>query len=180
MTDQKTNITAFTDGGCRPNPGAGGYGGVIINTDTKERLGELRGHVLEMTTNNRMELLAAIRAVKWFIETYPEGDRGRFIVSTDSKYVSNGIELWIHDWKVNGWRTASKKPVKNVDLWKELDALRAVCDVKWDWAKGHSDNPFNDEADRIAGEEAEKAAKIIGKGPQKARCIFPDDDGGAG
>lgn len=166
MTNQKINITAFTDGACKGNPGAGGFGVVLRDTDTRERLGELRGRDPE-TTNNRMELLAAIRALEWFKATYPEEQRGLLTIRTDSEYVTKNAEERLPGWKKNGWRTADKKPVKNQDLWMHLDGLLASCMVKFQWVKGHAGDPDNEEAHRIASEEAEKA-----------QCAFPDDDDG--
>lgn len=130
----------FTDGACLGNPGPGGWGAVVRDggTDT-----DLSGGESE-TTNNRMEMLAAIVA----LETIPETSSVR--LHTDSKYVKDGITQWIANWKRNGWRTANRKPVKNIDLWQRLDAAVARHDVSWHWIKGHSGHPENERADALA------------------------------
>ncbi len=133
-------VEIFTDGACRGNPGPGGWG-ALMRFKGKER--QLYGGEPE-TTNNRMELKAVIKALEEL--TRPAEVR----VTTDSQYVKKGITEWIHNWKRNGWRTAAKKPVKNSDLWRELDALVARHDVAWDWVKGHSGHPENDLADDLA------------------------------
>lgn len=130
----------FTDGACRGNPGPGGWG-VILRSGQTER--ELWGGEAA-TTNNRMELTAVIRAL---------GALKRPVVArvhTDSRYVIDGIENWIHGWKRNGWRTADKRPVKNVELWQELDHLRARHELQWIWVKGHAGHPENERADALA------------------------------
>jgi len=133
-------VEIFTDGACRGNPGPGGWG-VLMRFKGKER--QLYGGERE-TTNNRMELKAVIKALEEL--TRPAEVR----VTTDSQYVKKGITEWIHNWKRNGWRTAAKKPVKNSDLWRELDELVALHDVAWDWIKGHSGHPENELADDLA------------------------------
>jgi ribonuclease HI len=132
--------TAFTDGACSGNPGPGGYG-AVLRDGGRER--ELKGYA-PATTNNRMELLGAIRA----LEALP-GPR-RVALTTDSKYVRDGITRWITAWKANGWRTAAKKPVANRDLWQQLDAAAARHKVDWHWVEGHSGHPENERADRLA------------------------------
>ena len=133
-------ITIYTDGACSGNPGIGGWGAVIIK---EKKITHLSGG-LDETTNNQMELTAAIKALEYFKE--PE----KISIHTDSKYVMNGIESWINNWKKNGWKTASKKPVKNVDLWKILDELAAKHDITWHWVKGHAGNVDNERADELA------------------------------
>jgi len=138
---------AFTDGACSGNPGPGGWGVLLQARDgdtiLKER--DLKGGEAE-TTNNRMELLAAINA----LETL--GKATAITVVTDSAYVKNGVTSWIHGWKRNGWRTAAKKPVKNADLWQRLDEAQARHSVTWQWVKGHAGHPENERADELAHE----------------------------
>ncbi|MFZ5964099.1 ribonuclease HI [Thalassococcus sp. BH17M4-6] len=138
-------LFAYTDGACSGNPGPGGWGVLMLAMDgdtvVKER--ELSGGEGE-TTNNRMELLAAIHALEAL------GRPSRITVVTDSAYVKNGVTGWIHGWKRNGWKTASKKSVKNVELWQRLDAAQAQHDVIWEWVKGHAGHPENERADELA------------------------------
>ena len=141
-------IDAYTDGACLGNPGPGGWG-VLLRADGVER--ELSGGEAA-TTNNRMELMAAIAA----LESVAAGSRVR--VHTDSTYVKNGISEWIARWKKNGWRTAAKKPVANVDLWRRLEAAVAGHDVSWHWIRGHDGHPENERADALAGAAARAAA----------------------
>jgi ribonuclease HI len=138
MSEQVVDI--FSDGACRGNPGPGGWG-ALLRYNEKEK--ELWGGEAA-TTNNRMELTAVIRA----LEALKRPSRAR--VFTDSQYVQKGISQWVHDWKRRDWRTADKKPVKNVDLWKRLDELAALHDVEWHWVKGHAGHPENERADRLA------------------------------
>lgn len=138
-------LKAFTDGACSGNPGPGGWGVVLqaisAGEIVKER--ELSGGAGE-TTNNQMELMAAISA----LETL---DRASTItVVTDSSYVKDGVSTWIHGWKRNGWKTAAKRPVKNVELWQRLDAAQARHNVTWEWVKGHAGHPENERADALA------------------------------
>jgi ribonuclease HI len=133
-------VEIFTDGACRGNPGPGGWG-VVMRFKGKEK--QLYGGEKE-TTNNRMELKAVIMAMEQLTRT------AAVRVTTDSKYVKQGITEWIHNWKRNGWRTSAKKPVKNSDLWRELDELVSEHDVVWDWVKGHSGHPDNELADTLA------------------------------
>ncbi len=138
-------LFAFTDGACSGNPGPGGWGALLVAKDGDQvlRERELSGGEAE-TTNNRMELLAAIKA----LETL---DRASEItVVTDSAYVKNGVTGWIYGWKKNGWRTAAKKPVKNEDLWRRLDDAQAKHRVTWEWVKGHAGHPENERADALA------------------------------
>ena len=129
-----------TDGACRGNPGPGGWGVLIEYGELSKQL--YGGDV--STTNNKMELTAAIMALKEIKEPC------EIILYTDSKYVLQGIEEWIHNWKKRGWRGANKKPVKNIELWKELDELRDKHNIKWNWVKGHSGDPGNETADMLA------------------------------
>ena len=133
-------VEVFTDGACRGNPGPGGWG-VILRYEGRER--ELHGGELE-TTNNRMELTAAIEALKALNKP------SRVDVYTDSTYVRDGITKWLARWQVRGWRTAAKKPVKNQDLWMELADLAERHDVSWHWVKGHAGHPGNERADELA------------------------------
>lgn len=142
-------VDIFTDGACRGNPGPGGWG-AVMRFRGKEK--QLYGGDQE-TTNNRMELQAVIVALEQL--TRPAAVR----VTTDSKYVKQGITEWIHNWKRNGWRTAAKKPVKNSDLWQELDELAAKHDVVWDWVKGHSGHPDNELADALANRGIDELAQ---------------------
>ena len=144
-------IIIHTDGGCRGNPGVGGWGVVIEYTDKSNKAHKktLKGGEKE-TTNNRMELTAAIKALsaikqKCKVELY-----------TDSKYVQQGISQWIASWKLKGWKNAAKKPVKNKDLWVILDELVQKHEVSWHWVKGHSGHAGNDEADQLANEAMDK------------------------
>jgi len=135
-------VHIFTDGACSGNPGPGGYG-ALLRAGGRDR--ELIGYS-PATTNNRMELLAAIRGLEAL-----NGAR-RVVVTTDSKYVRDGITSWIHNWKRNGWRTAAKKPVKNADLWQALDKQRELHQVTFKWVEGHAGHPENEHADRLARE----------------------------
>ncbi|MGB0323581.1 MAG: ribonuclease HI [Luminiphilus sp.] len=133
-------VEVFTDGGCRGNPGPGGWG-AVLRFGGHER--ELRGSE-ENTTNNRMELLAAISALEAMTEPC------KVVLTTDSTYVKDGITRWIRNWKANGWKTAAKKPVKNKDLWERLDAECLRHQVDWRWVKGHAGHPENERADGLA------------------------------
>jgi len=133
-------VEIFTDGACKGNPGTGGWG-ALLRTKGKER--ELFGGDA-LTTNNRMELLAAISALEALTR------RCRVRLHTDSKYVQQGISEWIHGWKRRGWKTADKQPVKNDDLWRRLDALAVQHDVEWVWVKGHAGHDGNERADELA------------------------------
>ena len=131
----------YTDGACSGNPGPGGWGAVILDQDNKQK--NISGSE-KNTTNNRMELLAAIMSLKK-IKTNSE-----VVIFTDSTYVKNGITEWMKNWKKNGWKNSSKKPVKNKDLWEKLDKLCEANSVSWKWVKGHSTNEFNNLADELA------------------------------
>ena len=138
-----TRIFAYTDGACSGNPGPGGWGAIL----------EWNGHRKELkggepdTTKNRMEMLAAIRA----LEAIRKSDRSVILI-TDSVYLRDGITKWIHGWKRRGWKTADKKPVKNVDLWQALETLTAQHTIEWRWVKGHAGDPGNERADELARE----------------------------
>jgi len=133
-------IVIYTDGACSGNPGPGGWG-AILRAGEHEK--ELSGGEDE-TTNNRMELMAAIAALEELKKPAP------IDLFTDSTYVRDGIMKWIHNWKRNGWKTAAKKPVKNVDLWKRLEAAMERHDIEWHWVKGHNGHPDNERADELA------------------------------
>ena len=139
------DLYAYTDGACSGNPGPGGWGCLLIaregETVVKER--ELKGGAAR-TTNNQMELLAAISALESLSK------RSAITIVTDSSYVKDGITSWIHGWKKRGWKTAAKKPVKNEELWKRLDAATQSHDVRWEWVKGHAGHPENERADELA------------------------------
>ncbi|WP_246842923.1 ribonuclease HI [Allokutzneria sp. NRRL B-24872] len=134
-------VEIYTDGACSGNPGPGGWG-AVLRYGTHER--ELHGGDAGPTTNNRMELTAPIKALGCL--TRPS----QVHIYTDSTYVRNGILSWLANWKRNGWMTSSREPVKNADLWRELDAAVSQHDVEWHWVKGHSGHPDNDRADRLA------------------------------
>jgi ribonuclease HI len=133
-------VEIYTDGACRGNPGPGGWGALLIAGKHRKSLygGE------HETTNNRMELTAAIEALNAL-----KGKR-RVVLHTDSKYVKEGIESWMPNWKARGWKTANRKPVKNQDLWQALDEAVGRHDLSWQWVKGHTGNPGNEEADALA------------------------------
>lgn len=133
-------VEIYSDGACRGNPGPGGWG-ALLRANGAEK--ELYGGEAE-TTNNRMELMAAIRA----LEALKRPSQVKLY--TDSIYVMKGITTWIHDWKRKGWRTADKKPVKNEDLWRRLDELAAKHEIEWHWVKGHAGHPENERADALA------------------------------
>ncbi|HEY5721767.1 MAG TPA: ribonuclease HI [Allosphingosinicella sp.] len=144
-----SKVEIFTDGACKGNPGPGGWGAVIRSG---EREKEISGGEA-LTTNNRMELLAAIRALEALKRPC------EVTLHTDSVYVRDGITKWIHGWRRNGWRTADRKPVKNAELWQELVEAAARHTVDWRWVKGHSGHPENDRADALACAEAMKFAR---------------------
>lgn len=133
-------VEMYTDGACRGNPGPGGWGVLLRYGDAEKELygGEAN------TTNNRMELTAVIRGLQALSRSV------EVTVVTDSEYVKNGMQQWIQGWKRNGWKTAAKKPVKNVDLWQQLDQLVAQHKVQWQWVRGHSGHEENERADELA------------------------------
>ena len=133
-------IKIYTDGSCIENPGKGGWAAIILNDGKKI---EIKGNKKD-TTNNQMELLAPIQALK----KIPKGSKVQ--IFTDSKYVKSGITEWIHNWKKNGWKTANKKEVSNKELWTELDLLNNEFEINWNWVKAHSTNELNNEVDLLA------------------------------
>jgi len=139
-------VEIWTDGACKGNPGPGGWGAVLRAADGRER--ELSGGEAP-STNNRMELMAAIEALNALKRPC------RVSLTTDSNYVRDGIRQWIHGWKRNGWKTSDKKPVKNAELWQALDLARERHEVEWHWVKGHAGHPENERADALACAEAE-------------------------
>ena len=142
MNEVRGHVDIYTDGGCAPNPGPGGWGAILINGNHRKELKGGEPH----STNNRMELMAAISAL--------EALKRPCVVDmhTDSQYVRDGITKYINNWKRNGWRTASKEPVKNVDLWQRLDAALHTHEVRWHWVKGHAGHELNERADQLVHE----------------------------
>ena len=140
-------IKIYTDGACVGNPGPGGWAAIILEKNDKKELfgGE------KLTTNNRMELTATIKALEYCeVQKKEQLSLKKIEIYTDSTYVKDGITIWINNWERNNWKTADKKNVKNVDLWKQLKELVKTNQVEWFWIKGHSENPINDLADRLA------------------------------
>ncbi len=151
-------VTIYTDGACSGNPGPGGWGAILSFGDQEKELMGGEAH----TTNNRMELTAAISALEALKRACSVD------LHTDSEYVRNGITTWIKSWKKNGWRTADKKPVKNVDLWQRLDAALANHQVRWHWVKGHAGHAMNERADQLA-RDGIIAARAGATGAMKAK-----------
>ncbi len=147
-------ITLYTDGSCLGNPGPGGYAAVLIYKQYRKELAQ--GY--ELTTNNRMELMAAIAGLQSLNEPC------QVRLTTDSQYVRQGITQWIHGWKKKGWKTANREPVKNVDLWLLLDAEIQRHDVEWFWVKGHSGHPENERCDELARNAALADSRLIDSG----------------
>jgi ribonuclease HI len=145
-----TEVEIFTDGACKGNPGPGGWG-VVIRSGGREK--EISGGE-PMTTNNRMELLAAIRGLEALTRPC------KVAIYTDSIYVRDGITKWIHGWRRNGWKTAARKAVKNADLWQELVEAAAAHEVEWHWVKGHAGHPENERADRLACDAAGQFVRL--------------------
>jgi ribonuclease HI len=152
MTEARPQIEIATDGACKGNPGPGGWG-ALLRWKGQER--ELSGGEAD-TTNNRMELMAAIAALEALKK--PSDVR----LSTDSRYVMDGLTKWIHGWKRNGWKTADRKPVKNADLWQRLLAAAAPHRIDWTWVKGHNGDPDNERADQLASDAAEAQRNRVG------------------
>ena len=142
-------VYLFTDGACKGNPGAGGWG-VLLRYGTHEK--ELFGGEAQ-TTNNRMELMAVLSGLKTLNRPCD------VVICTDSQYVKNGMESWIHNWKMNGWKTAGRQPVKNADLWQQLDEQVARHRVRWQWVKGHAGHTENERADALANRGVEQALR---------------------
>ena len=136
------HVVVYTDGACSGNPGPGGWGAILISGTHRK---EISGGE-SPTTNNRMELLAAISALEALKR------RSKVELHTDSNYVKDGITKWIFGWKRNGWKTADKKPVKNAELWQRLDTIRQKHEIEWRWVKGHAGHPENERADRLAND----------------------------
>ena len=135
-------IHIYTDGACRGNPGPGGWGAILLCDNYKK---EINGSS-QLTTNNIMELTAVIESLKLI------KNPSKIIITTDSTYVKNGITEWIHNWKLKGWKTANKKPVKNKQLWQKLDVLTNNHQIEWKWVKGHAGHEGNERADELANE----------------------------
>ncbi len=149
MNREPAEVEIFTDGACRGNPGPGGWAAILRHRGVEK---ELTGFD-PATTNNRMEMMAAISG----LEALKRPCRVRLY--SDSQYLRDGITKWIHAWKVRGWRTADKKPVKNVDLWQRLDAAAASHQVAWEWVRGHAGHPENERADALARAAATRASR---------------------
>lgn len=148
-TDQEPQVDVWTDGACKGNPGPGGWG-VLLKSGRHEKT--LSGGE-PGTTNNRMELMAVIQALSVLKQ------RCRVVVHTDSQYVQKGMTEWLQGWKRRGWKTADKKPVKNADLWQQLDTLVGSHDVRWQWVRGHAGDPGNERADQLANEGVSKVLR---------------------
>lgn len=141
-------VIIYTDGGCSGNPGPGGWGVVVIfNGEARQLSGGEKN-----TTNNRMELTAAINALS-IVKNTPDFKNHKITVNIDSQYVKNGITVWIKGWKLKGWKTADKKPVKNQDLWVQLDELNSALNVSWNWVKGHAGIEYNEICDQLCQKE---------------------------
>ncbi len=142
-------VIVYTDGACSGNPGAGGWAAIITGLAAGEVVlsdGE------KQTTNNRMELMAAIASLRHLSHQASQ----KIIIYTDSQYVKNGITAWIENWKKNGWKTAKKDPVKNVDLWQQLDELNVMLRPQWQWVKGHNGHEYNERCDQLAVQACQK------------------------
>lgn len=144
-------VIIYTDGGCSGNPGPGGWGVVVIfNGEARQLSGGEKN-----TTNNRMELTAAINALS-IVKNTPDFKNHKITVNIDSQYVKNGITVWIKGWKLKGWKTADKKPVKNQDLWIQLDELNSALNISWNWVKGHAGIEYNEICDQLCQKEIAK------------------------
>ena len=140
------NVKIYTDGACIGNPGPGGWAAVILLENVRKEIfgGE------KLTTNNRMEITAAIKGIEYFNEKYKKKISKPIQIYTDSNYLKEGITVWINKWEKNNWKTSDKQNVKNVDLWKKLKKLTNLYSIEWFWVKGHSDNSMNNLADELA------------------------------
>ena len=147
-------VVVHTDGACSGNPGPGGWGAILKFGDVEKELKGGEAH----TTNNRMELLAAISALE-ALKKKVTAD-----IYTDSQYVRGGITSWIHNWKRNGWKTSDRKPVKNADLWQRLEAAIEEHDVRWHWVRGHAGHPMNERADQLARDAIAELRDRVGRG----------------
>ncbi|MEI8316263.1 MAG: ribonuclease HI [Verrucomicrobiota bacterium] len=145
------SVTIYTDGACSPNPGFGGWAAVIIDGEQKRHV---KGGTAD-TTNNRMELQAAIEGLRSLAEP------SRVKLYTDSKYVRSGITSWLHNWVRRGWKTTDKAPVKNQDLWQELSGLTKLHHIDWKWVRGHNGDPLNEECDQLAQGEAGRRKQMV-------------------
>jgi ribonuclease HI len=154
-----TELIVFTDGGCSGNPGPGGWAYVIVNPAASSPVLAKKWGAEPLTTNNRMELSAAVEALR-DLRGRPEAPGLTITVFTDSQYVQKGISLWVNSWKRNGWRTSAKEPVKNQDLWQALDALSTELRVRWSWVKGHAGNEYNELCDRMTQEAIASLPKM--------------------
>lgn len=147
-------IEIYTDGSCLGNPGPGGYGATILYKSHRKELSQ--GY--KLTTNNRMEMLATVKALQTLTEPC------KVTLTTDSQYVRQGITQWMKNWKKNNWKTASKQPVKNVDIWKLIDSENQRHEIQWCWVKGHSGHPENERCDDLARNAAESNDLLIDEG----------------
>lgn len=168
MAEQVSDIVdIYTDGACSGNPGPGGWGALLVYRDREK---ELYGSATGRTTNNKMELTAAIEALESL--TRPS----RVVMHTDSTYLRDGITMWLARWKRNGWRTAGRQPVKNADLWRRLDEATERHSITWRWVRGHAGHPGNERADALANRGLAEAINSRGTGP---RAVGLDDPAGS-
>jgi len=151
QTQQLICVEIFTDGACRGNPGPGGWSAILRYNQHEKRLYGAE----TLTTNNKMELTAVIKALEKLKRPC------NVKITTDSQYVKNGITIWMSQWKKNNWKTSNKKPVKNIDLWQELDRIAKQHKISWHWVRGHSNHPENELADMLANEAIDKLEKKI-------------------
>jgi ribonuclease HI len=147
-------IKIYTDGGCSGNPGPGAWAYILLNGESSSQ----GSGFVQQTTNNRMELQAVIESLRQ-VNSIPSRQSREIEVFTDSQYVKKGISDWIHSWVQNGWRTRSKKPVKNQDLWQELMRLTTPLNIRWHWLQGHAGDPYNEACDRLVRKAIEQSGK---------------------
>lgn len=150
----KKHVEIFTDGSCLGNPGPGGYGAILVYKGHRKELSA----GFKLTTNNRMEMLATVKALESLSESC------KVTLTTDSQYVRQGITQWLKNWKKNNWKTSSKQPVKNVDLWQKIDEQASRHEVEWKWVKGHSGHPENERCDELARTAAEGSDLAVDTG----------------